>query len=95
MNDPVPDTTALTGTLWLKTILVAVDLSPYSEGTARYATSIARPFGASIVPVHVQPSLAANELLGPEAYETLERQRRQVREALRHLADTLREDHPR
>lgn len=55
MNVPVPETPALTGTLCLKTILVAVDLSSHSEATARYAVSFAKPFEASIVLVHVHP----------------------------------------
>jgi nucleotide-binding universal stress UspA family protein len=44
----------------VKTIVVAVDLSRYSEATALYAASIARRFGAKLRVVHVfSPSPAA------------------------------------
>ena len=44
----------------IKTIVVAVDLSRYSEATALYAASIARRFGAELRLVHVfSPSTAA------------------------------------
>jgi nucleotide-binding universal stress UspA family protein len=63
MNAPVPETTALTGTICLKTILVALDLSPHSEATARYAASFAKPFGASVVLVHVHAPIEVNEFV--------------------------------
>jgi nucleotide-binding universal stress UspA family protein len=94
MNGSVPETPALTGTLCLKTILVAVDLSPHSEATARYAVSFAKPFAASIVLVHVHAPVRGDGFVTEGGNETLERQQQQAQEALDRLAGTLREGHP-
>ena len=40
MNGPVPETTTLTGTLCLKTMLVAVDLSLDSEAVLHVYTAL-------------------------------------------------------
>jgi nucleotide-binding universal stress UspA family protein len=47
--------------LEIKTILVAVDLSPHSERTVAYAVSIARQFGASLKVIHVYSPPTATE----------------------------------
>jgi|GEM_PF-737842 len=85
----------LTRTLCLKTILVAVDLSPHSEATARYAVSFAKPFGASIVLVHVHvPVDLVYEFASEGAYEALDHQRQHAQQELGRLTGTLREAHP-
>jgi nucleotide-binding universal stress UspA family protein len=94
MNAPLPETTAPTDALCLKTVLVAVDLSPHSEATARYAIGFAKPFGASVVLVHVQAPLEVNGLAGNTGYEALEHQRQQAQGALSRLAGKLRAAHP-
>jgi nucleotide-binding universal stress UspA family protein len=94
MNAPHTGTTALTGTISLKTILVAVDLSPHSETTARYAVDIAKFFGASIVLVHVHVPIEVNEFVTEGSFEAMSRQRRHAQELLTGLADTVRESHP-
>jgi nucleotide-binding universal stress UspA family protein len=86
---------ALTRTLCLKTILVAVDLSPHSEATARYAVSFAKPFGASIVLVHVHvPVNPVYDFVSEDAYEALDHQRQHAQEELGRLTGTLREAYP-
>src|SRR5689334_14799880 len=94
MNAQVSEAAALTGSLSLRTILVAVDLSPHSEATARYAVGIAKPFRASIVFVHVQAPVEVNEFVTESGYEALDQQRRDVQRALIHLTETLRQIYP-
>lgn len=94
MNAPGPETTTLTGTISLKNILVAVDLSPHSEATARYAATIARRFGASILLVHVHAPIEISEFVGEDGYEAMERHRLHAREALSNLAGTIRDSYP-
>jgi len=94
MNALVNETTASTDGLSIKRIVVAVDLSPHSEGTARYAVSIARPFGASLVLAHVHGPFQMNEFITEVGYVELERERQIAQEELTRLAATIRESYP-
>ncbi|HEY0791771.1 MAG TPA: universal stress protein [Chthoniobacterales bacterium] len=82
---------ALTDEVFLRKIVVAVDLSPHSGATAQYAAEIARSFGASLVLVHVYPVEQVNDFAGATGYEADERQRQAAERALQDLTETLRE----
>jgi universal stress protein F len=88
-----PAKEASADSLWIKKIVVAVDLSPHSGATARYAAEIARSFGASLVLVHVYPVDQVNDFAGEAGYEADEGQRQAAERALADLAETLRESY--
>jgi nucleotide-binding universal stress UspA family protein len=94
MNTRTTEKAALTGALSWKHILVAVDLSAHSEATGRYAIEIAKPFGATIVLVHVHPRIETSEFTTEGGYREMEQQRRDAQAALTRLAETLRESFP-
>lgn len=80
--------------LRIKTIVVAVDLSPHSEKTAAYAASIARCFGASVTFVHVTAPEPISEFATSESYEAFEEERRAKERALAVLLEKIRETCP-
>jgi nucleotide-binding universal stress UspA family protein len=82
---------ALTDVVFIRKIVVAVDLSPHSDATAQYAAEIARSFGGSLVLVHVYPVEQVNDFAGATGYEADERQRHAAERALQDLTDTLRD----
>jgi nucleotide-binding universal stress UspA family protein len=88
-----PTNDTLTDSLSIKKIVVAVDLSPHSEVTARYAAEIARSFGASVVLVHVYPVEQVNDFLIEADYEAREGARQAAEQALADLAESLRESY--
>jgi nucleotide-binding universal stress UspA family protein len=81
-----PQETALN----IKTILVAVDLSPHSERTVEYAVSIARRFGASLKLVHVYAPPTSTEFGAQDMYRLLEKDREDVERRLAGLASRIR-----
>jgi len=76
--------------LKVKTILVAVDLSPRSERTVAYAVSIARRFGASVKLIHVYVPPASTEFGAQNISATLESDRETAERQLIGLADKIR-----
>lgn len=93
MNTQVTEK-VLNRALAIKQIVVAVDLSPHSEATARYAVEIAKAFGASIALVHVHPVTEVNEFTTEGGYREQERQRQEAHRALANLTKTLQADWP-
>ena len=79
----------------VKTILVAVDLSPHSERTVAYAVSIARQFGASLKVIHVYAPPAATEFGAQDMYRLLEKDREDVERRLASLVDRVRANYPK
>ena len=94
MNTRMTEQAAPTGALSWKNILVAVDLSAHSEATGRYAITIAKPFGATIVLVHVHPRIEASEFITEGGYREMGQQRHDAQAALTRLTVTLRESYP-
>ncbi|MFY9987039.1 MAG: universal stress protein [Chthoniobacterales bacterium] len=78
----------------IKTIVVAVDLSPHSEKTAAYAVEFARSFAASITLVHVFPTEHITEFTTQEVHESFEEEQRATQRRLRTLMESLREGYP-
>jgi nucleotide-binding universal stress UspA family protein len=81
-------------TFSVKKILVALDLSPYSEATARYALEIAKTLGASLVLVHVFEPIQMNEFTTEEGFRVLDHDRQVMEQALTDLTKTLQETYP-
>ena len=80
--------------LRVKTILVAVDLSPHSERTVTYAVSIARQFGASLKLIHVYAPPTSVEFGGQDMYRLLEKDREDFERRLTNLTDQARARYP-
>jgi universal stress protein A len=81
--------------LTVKTILVAVDLSPRSERTVAYALSIARQFGASLKVIHVYVPPTAAEFGGQDMYQLLEKDRDGAERRLVSLAGQIQVTYPK
>src|ERR1700757_2316790 len=81
-------------TFFVKKIVAAVDLSPYSEATAQYALEIAKTLGASLVLVHVYEPIQMNEFITEEGFRVQEHDRQAMQQALTDLTKTLRETYP-
>jgi len=79
----------------LKTILVAVDLSPRSERTVAYAVSMARRFGAALKVMHVYVPPTAAEFGAQDMYRLLEKDRADVERRLINLADRVKAFYPK
>jgi universal stress protein A len=79
----------------IKTILVAVDLSPHSERTVAYAVSISRQFGASLEVIHVYAPPTATEFGAQEMYRLLEKDREDTERRLTSLVDRVRATYPK
>ena len=75
-------------------IIVAVDLSPHSEATARYAAGFAKPFEALINLVHVCPMEPANRFVTDEGRTAAEWGYKAAQQALNGLAQRIRETYP-
>jgi len=78
----------------VRTILVAVDLSPHSERTVAYAVSIARQFGASLKVIHVYAPPTSAEFGAQEMYRLLEKDRDDTERRLASLVDRVRASYP-
>ena len=68
-------------TFSVKKIVAALDLSPHSEATARYAFEIARTLGASLVLVHVYEPIQMNEFTTEEGFRVLHHERQVMQQA--------------
>lgn len=98
MKEP-PDTlapeeikaTAPARTLTPGNIMVAVDLSPHSEATARYAAAFGKPFRALMTLVHVCPMEPPNRFVTAEGHTAAEWGYKAAQEMLDHLAERVRE----
>ena len=77
--------------LRIRTIVVAVDLSPHSEKTAAYAASIARCLGASVTFVHVAAPEPISEFSTSASHEAFEEELRAKERALAGLLEKIRE----
>jgi len=73
----------------VKKIVVAVNLSPHSEATARYGVQIAERFGARLTLVHVFSPETANELITEKDYDAFAKQRWLAEQNLAGLADSI------
>jgi nucleotide-binding universal stress UspA family protein len=81
--------------LSVKTILVAVDLSPRSNRTVAYALSIARQFGASVRVIHVYVPPTAAEFGGQDMYRLLEKDRDDAERRLVSLVGQIQAAYPK
>ena len=79
----------------VKTVLVAVDLSPHSERTVAYAVSIARQFGALLKVIHVYAPPTSTEFGAQDMYRLLEKDREDVERRLASLVDRARANYPK
>jgi nucleotide-binding universal stress UspA family protein len=72
--------------VWLRKILVAVDLSDHSEATARYAAEIARCFSAALSVVYVYEPVPFVEYVCESTFTILEEERDRLCKLLGELA---------
>jgi nucleotide-binding universal stress UspA family protein len=75
----------------IKKILVAVDLSDFSEATVSYAAGIAEYFDASLTIVHVHEPVALYECASETTYTLLDDQRRDLFKRLDELKQQARQ----
>src|SRR5206468_12334518 len=75
-------------------IVVAVDLSPRSEATARYAVALAKPFRALVNLVHVEPPEPMSGSIPEEGCSCRKRRSRTAEERLSRLAKRIRKIYP-
>ena len=73
----------------LRTIVVAVDLSPHSKKTATYAAQFAKSFGASLTLVHAFAPERITEFTTEEVHERYEEDMRDSERDLKKLAATF------
>ncbi|PWT80584.1 MAG: hypothetical protein C5B58_11295 [Acidobacteria bacterium] len=79
---------------FIRRILVAVDLTARCLGTAEYAVSIAKSFGASIVFVYVHPTEPMLDFITRGGYDLIDSVQRDQRHALISLTDTVSKKYP-
>src|SRR5260221_11819489 len=79
----------------VKTVLVAVDLSPRSDRTVASAFSIARQFGASLKVIHVYAPPTSTEFGAQDMYRLLEKDREDIERRLASLVDRERANYPK
>jgi nucleotide-binding universal stress UspA family protein len=75
--------------VWLRKIVVAVDLSDHSEATARYAAEIARCFNATLNVVYVYEPVPLGEYVCESTLTILEEERDRLHELLSELAQKV------
>ena len=75
-------------------ILAAVDLTSRSLGTADYAASLAKSFGASLILVYVPPSESMYDFVYNGGYDLVDSQQRDQRHALISLTETVSRRYP-
>jgi universal stress protein A len=78
----------------IKKIMAALDLSPHSEATAKYALGLARTLGASLVLIHVYEPVQLNEFVTEEGFSVLDHEQENLRQALTNLTKKLQETYP-
>lgn len=79
---------------FIRKILVAVDLTERSLGTAKYAANLAKSFGASVVLVYVHPSETMLNFVTDGGYDLIDSEQRDRRHALMSLTDTVSKEYP-
>jgi nucleotide-binding universal stress UspA family protein len=79
---------------FIRRILVAVDLTARCLGTAEYAVSIAKSFGASVVFVYVHPTETMLNFITRGGYDLIDAEQRDQRHALISLTDTVSKKYP-
>jgi nucleotide-binding universal stress UspA family protein len=94
MNTALAENQLAERTFSVKKIVAALDLSPHSEATARYALEIARTLGASLVLIHVYEPIQMNEFTTEEGFRVLDHERQVMQQALTDLTKTLQEIYP-
>src|SRR5262245_58436899 len=82
------------GALPIRQMIVAVDLSPKSEQTAAYASSIAKSFGASMSLVHVYPPDPIMEVNMEQIDDRFSKERAEMKQKLENLSAKIRETYP-
>ena len=75
--------------VWLRKIVVAVDLSDHSEATARYAAEIARCFNATLNVVYVYELVPLGEYVCESTLTILEEERDRLHNLLSELAQKV------
>jgi nucleotide-binding universal stress UspA family protein len=90
MKSPKAATAVPTATsVWLRKIVVAVDLSDHSEATARYAAEIARCFNATLNVVYVYEPVPLGEYVCESTFTILEEERDRLHKLLSELAQKV------
>jgi nucleotide-binding universal stress UspA family protein len=79
---------------FIRRILVAVDLTARSLGTANYAVKVAKSFGASVVFVYVHPTEALFNFVTGGGYDLIDSEQRDRRHSLISLVDTVSKEYP-
>jgi nucleotide-binding universal stress UspA family protein len=75
-------------------IVVAVDLTARSFGTAEYAINIAKPLGASVVFVYVYPDDMTFSFVAAGRYDLIDAEQRDQQHALQSLTETALQTYP-
>jgi nucleotide-binding universal stress UspA family protein len=78
----------------IRKIVVAVDLTARSRGTAEYAVEIAESFGASVVFVYVHPTETMFNFITAGRYDLIDSEQRNHRNALTSLTDAISKRYP-
>ncbi len=79
---------------FIRKIVVAVDLTARSLGTAEYAVNIAKSFGASVVFVYVHPTESMFNFISNGGYDLIDSEQRNQRHALISLTDRVSKIYP-
>ena len=79
---------------FIRKIVVAVDLTARSFGTAEYAVNIAKSFGASVVFVYVHPTESMFNFISNGGYDLIDSEQRNQRHALISLTDRVSKIYP-
>ena len=79
---------------FIRTIVVAVDLTARSLETAEYAVNIAKPLRASVVFVYVYPDDMTFNFVGAGRYDLIDAEQQDQRHALMSLTETASRTYP-
>ncbi len=94
--EPKPESESIKESkVYIRRIIVPVDLSAHSEQTAFYALALAKPFGAYVTFLHVFPAEAIPIFTAEDGLEAYERARNWRKQKLTHFADKMRHNFPR
>jgi nucleotide-binding universal stress UspA family protein len=91
LTSPKPTTRARP---FIRKIVVAVDLTARSLGTAEYAVKVAKSFGASVVLLYVHPTESMYNFISDGGYDLIDSEQRTQRHALISLADHVSKIYP-
>jgi nucleotide-binding universal stress UspA family protein len=94
MNEVLERTDTKKSELNIRSIVVAVVLSPHSEKTAAYAAEFAKTFGASMTLVHAFAPERVTEFTTQEVHEGYVEEGHATERELEKLADTIRKTYP-